>query len=190
MLQLEQVGVQFGYRWIFRRLSCDIEPGHCLLVVGPNGSGKSTLMRVFAGLQRPTEGWVHRSDSAQRQIGYAALDQALYPALTGRENWKLASQWRGIPEPPLPKGIDLGEAWDRPVSEYSTGMRTRLKLAVAVQHAPPILLLDEPTASLDESGRTLVDDIVHRQLQTGAVIIATNVSHERRHATHEIHLGE
>jgi ABC-type multidrug transport system ATPase subunit len=68
-------------------------------------------------------------------------------------------------------------------------MRARLKLALAVQHSPEVLLLDEPSASLDDEGRSLIEGAVAEQLKRGAVVIATNDPGDRRHATHELELG-
>jgi ABC-type multidrug transport system ATPase subunit len=123
-------------------------------------------------------------------MGYAALDLALWPHLTAREHMALAAELRGVPfEAESLHAVGLEGAADKLVGQFSTGMRSRLKLALAVQDSPAILMLDEPSASLDEEGRDLVDRLVTLQRGHGAVVVATNDTSDRRHATHELELG-
>ena len=74
------------------------------------------------------------------------------------------------------------------MGQYSSGMRARLKLALAIQARPPILLLDEPSASLDAPGRALVESIILEQRERGIVLLATNDPAEKEWATHELAL--
>lgn len=178
------LGKRFGNRWIFRGIEFDLTVGDSLAVLGRNGIGKSTLLKVLAGLSPATTGKVVRGT-----IGYAALDLALWPQLTAREHVLLAARLRGESGAIDLAEIGLAGAEDQPVKEYSTGMRARLKLALATAHRPEVLILDEPTAALDEEGRRLVERLVGEQLQHGAVIVATNDQTDRRLATHEITLA-
>lgn len=187
MLRAVGLGKRFGPRWIFRNLELDIQPGQVLAVVGRNGSGKSTLLKVLAGLVAPSQGEFTMSCP----FGYSAIDLSLYPQLTGSEHLELAGKFRGVPARtqellPLVGLADFGHAQ---AGQYSTGMRARLKLAIAIQHEPKLLLLDEPSAALDDTGRQLISDLVSRHIATnGAVILATNDHEDRRLATHEITL--
>lgn len=185
------LGRRFGRRWLFRVLDLDVTPGMALAVLGPNGTGKSTLLRVLAGLIEPSEGSVRRPSNGARSMGYAALDLALYPALTGREHLELGGRLRGVPDQAdaLLEAVGLSDASEQMVGEYSSGMRARIKLALAVQTEPSVLLLDEPSAALDRSGDELVGRLVGEQLARGAVVYATNDPKDMRHATHEIVLG-
>lgn len=187
MLEVCGVGKRFGSRWLFRGLSFSLSAGDRLVILGPNGSGKSTFLRVVAGLERATEGEV----KGQEGLSYAALDQALYPNLTVREHLLLAADLRCC-EPrdqELIELIDLVDAADRLASHLSTGMRARLKMALAIQTDPEVLLLDEPGAGLDEPGRELVKTITDQQSKRGALIIATNDPLERRLANLELALA-
>lgn len=190
MLSVRRLGKQFDGRWIFRDLSFDLEPGQALAALGPNGSGKSSLLKVIAGLWSPSEGSVIRPPGDLRTtLGYSGLDLAVYSNLTGREHLDWAGRSRQVEartEELLGK-VGLSRAGGQLVSQYSSGMRARLKLALAIQARPRVLLLDEPSASLDERGRELVRELIEAQLAgDGAVVLATNDPEEREWATHEL----
>lgn len=191
-MRVEGVGKRYGRRWPIRDISFELEKGQRLAILGHNGSGKSTLLRIMAGLLSPTEGKVVPPDGDPRLIlGYAALEMALYAPLTVGEHLRLAAQLRGCDarEDELLQLIGLGYARDLPASGLSTGMKARLKLAMAVQARPTVLLLDEPGAALDESGRELVSQLAEEQTTRGALVVATNDPRERSLATHELALG-
>jgi ABC-type multidrug transport system ATPase subunit len=187
LLSCEGLGRRFGPRWVFRGVGLSLEPGQCLAVVGANGSGKSTLLKVLVGLIAPSEGDVTRP--SRDEVGYAALDLSLYPQLTGAEHLALVGRFRGTaPAVDALAMVGLAGAEDKAVGVYSSGMRARLKLALALVASPPLLVLDEPTASLDDEGRGLVAQIVADQQARGAVLLATNDVTDRRWATHELAL--
>jgi len=180
--------MRFGGTWLFRHVSLELESGQCLCVLGPNGSGKSTFLKILAGLVSPTEGHVKRPE--RHAIGVSALDLATYPHLSAFEHLQLFSKLRHLP-PPDPTVLDdygLVGVGPKPVGRFSTGMRARLKLVLAQIHQPRLLLLDEPTAALDEAGRELVGRIIRSQLERGAVVLATNDPDDHRYATHELRL--
>lgn len=180
------LGRRFGAQWVFRNIELDVGPGEVLCVVGSNGSGKSTLLRILAGLIAPTVGTVSRPEL----VGYSALDLALWPQLSATEHMQLAADLRGLSvDPAALKRVGLEDAAEKLVGQFSTGMRARLKFALATQHAPQVLLLDEPSASLDQDGRDIVVRTVEEQQEKGAVVIATNDPADRRLATHELELG-
>ena len=192
LMSVSGLGRRFGSRWIFRGLEFELSPGNALCVLGPNGSGKSTLLRILAGLLSASEGSVDPKPCDSRGvIGYAAIDLALYHHLTAKEHLEFAGRLRGLASPrvELLDTVGLSDVDDKPVGQFSSGMRARLKLALAIQHEPPVLLLDEPSASLDENGREIVARIVYEQKTQGAVVIATNDQTDRRYATHELELA-
>ncbi len=193
VLAAEGVGKRLGGRWLFRGVSFSLPPGDALVVTGANGSGKSTLLRTLAGLVHPTEGRVRLPEGdPRRTLGMAAVEAGLYPTLTPAEHLQFTAQARGC-EPRVDEmlaQVGLASAAGVLAAKLSTGMRARLRLAIALQARPAVLLLDEPGAGLDEQGRELVEEIVREQRGRGALVLATNDPAERRLATHELRLGE
>lgn len=191
MMRVEKLGKRFGARWIFRNLSFSVGIGERLIIRGHNGSGKSTLVRVLAGLHPPTEGAVYFEGDGRIVLGLSSLETSLYANLTVREHLQFAADLRGCAArvDELVGMIALEEFADYPSSQLSSGMKARVKLAMAVQAQPKILILDEPGASLDEAGRQLVERIADEQSTRGVLIIASNDEREWRLGTHELVLA-
>jgi ABC-type multidrug transport system ATPase subunit len=147
------------------RISLEVRPGEALALLGANGAGKSTLLRILATLLLPTGGHAQIAGhdavldprAVRRQLGYhAGSDIGFYPRLTGRENLRffgrlnhLSSANTGRRIGHLVRQFRLEEALDRQVRTLSSGTVQRLSLARALLHEPRVLLLDEPTRSLD-----------------------------------------
>src|SRR2546421_2992055 len=169
VLHAQNLGKRFTSHWVFRHLSFSLQVGDALVVLGPNGSGKSTLLKTIAALTAPSEGHVTLPDGDPRAIlGLSALDQNVYSHLTVAEHLELAVDLRGItPDQNLLTIVGLQDRKDQLATELSSGMRARLKLALAIQSQPQLLLLDEPGAGLDETGRALLDEICEQQRQRG-----------------------
>ena len=146
-------------------LSLEVREGEALALLGANGAGKSTLLRILATLLVPTRGHarvaghdtVRDSRDVRRLLGYhAGTDHGFYPRLTARENLLFFGQLNQLARSTATQRISqvaeqfqLGIALDRQVRTLSTGTVQRLSLARALLHRPRVLLLDEPTRSLD-----------------------------------------
>lgn len=169
------VGKRYGRRWIFRDLDLQVPPQQILAITGANGAGKSTLIKVLAGLISPSAGSVQCAE----RMGYMALDMALYQSLTAREHLEWTAACRGCDDraTELLNQFGLENAGNKRIEAFSSGMKARLKLAIAVQHHPEILLLDEPTAPLDDEGKAVVQKLL--ESRAFAVILATNDREER-----------
>lgn len=149
-------------------IDCLVHRGSLVALAGANGSGKSTLLRIIAGIIAPDAGTVEvlgavpstSDETFAAMTGYAGQDSALDPEITGIETLRLFHALRGLPYAGraacLEAVIDMFEMesfCDRRVGGYSGGQRQRLHLALETMHAPELLLLDEPSASLDPAGR-------------------------------------
>lgn len=139
-----------------RGVSFEVYEGESVGVMGSNGSGKSTLLAALAGLVPVTSGRILVSEEP-KLLGVGA---ALLPGASGRRNIRLGSLALGVPRDELDARIDeivewceLGEAIDRPLRTYSSGMRARLHFAIATSVAPRILLIDEALAVGDKNFR-------------------------------------
>ncbi len=184
VLTADRIGKRYGHRWLFRDVSLELTTGDVLVVTGANGSGKSTLLRLLAGLDSPSQGSLKRPDS----IGYAGLEGALYSHLTAREHLEWAASMRGIPARTEDLLALVGLEEPGPAGTFSSGQRSRLRLALAEQGEPSLLLLDEPGVALDEAGLLAVAALISHAQPRAAIVIATNDPRERRFATHELAL--
>jgi heme exporter protein A len=177
----------FGITPAVVRVDLDVDPGEVLLVRGPNGAGKTTLLRILATAISPTYGGgtvlghdLHRGRAAIRAgtelVGHRTR---LYDDLTAEENLRFTARLHGI----HPHGVAgslgrvglAGAARER-VRTFSAGMRQRVALARAMLRSPPLLLLDDPYAALDGSGREVVDAEIARARSEGRTVVLT--SHE------------
>jgi ABC-type multidrug transport system ATPase subunit len=149
-------------------IELSIPSGELVALVGPNGSGKSTLLGILYGVIAADAGEARvlgldpRRDRAslRAQAGYGGQETALDPEMTGRETLRLFYALRSLPHRDrdarlarLAEEYDIDSFSHRPVRTYSGGERQRLHLALEAMHEPRLLLLDEPTANLDPTGR-------------------------------------
>ncbi|HXR09228.1 MAG TPA: ABC transporter ATP-binding protein, partial [Candidatus Acidoferrales bacterium] len=165
-------------------VSFTIQHGEAVALVGHNGAGKTTLMRILATLVLPTRGRAmldgfdiaRDAARARQQLGYhTGGDEGFYGRLSGRENLAFFAAMNNLTGADgrakiasSAESMGLSADLDRQVRTYSTGMRHSLGLARALLHGPAVLLLDEPTRSLDplaaaDFRRLLRDDIVRRR---------------------------
>ncbi len=175
-LRAEGVGRRYrrGGPWALRGVTLEFPRGSITALVGPNGAGKSTLIRSWMGFERPNEGRVlvegidPRRDrvAAVARIGYVPQAAALYRDLTVADHLSLARVARPGFDTPYAEDrlATVGISTDRPVGQLSGGEQAQVALAIALGTRSPILLLDEPLASLDPLARreflaVLVDDV-------------------------------
>ena len=176
MLSARRVFKRYESRLVLRDLSFEVAPGACIAVVGPNGAGKSTLLRLVAGLLAPSRGEISWNGGATTGLcALSAPDAPVYRELTCLENLRFFSG--GAPALELENHLarwNLGARRSDLAGELSSGLRARLGLAVASWFEAPILLLDEPSANLDEGGRALVEALIGAQRGRGVTLLATN----------------
>ncbi len=184
--QLETVSKLYGTFAALRKITLNLEPARCYVLLGENGAGKSTLLRVLAGLIRPTYGNIKvfegiGPDQARGRIGYMSHAPMLYEQLTGAENLHyFASLYQKraclTPEEAL-TAVGLDPALRRPVSQYSQGMRQRTSLARVLISQPELLLLDEPFSNMDIASAHQMLALVEKIREQGRTVVLT--THQR-----------
>lgn len=150
-LTFDAVNQRFGEVAVLRDISLQVEPESLVAIVGPNGSGKTTLLRTATGLLTPSSGTVDRPEDIKRPIGYLPQHPSLRAPMTVRET---ISFYRALLDGS--ESVDtvlevtgLENVPDRRVDELSGGMRQLLGIGLAMLNNPPLVVLDEPTGSLD-----------------------------------------
>jgi ABC-2 type transport system ATP-binding protein len=181
-----------GYLWrarevtVLQGVDLRLGEGEALAIMGSNGAGKSTLLRLIAGLLTPERGVVHVHGEAPRRatirghIGLASGDErSLFQRISGRENLEFFGALHGVPQGELSQRIervstelDLSDVLDKRVDRCSAGMKARLSLARALLHEPSVLLLDEPTKSLDPHHASMVRSALRARVSLGLTLIA------------------
>lgn len=197
------IGQQFGRLVLFRDMDFALHAGTSVAVTGANGSGKSTLLRIVLGLLTPTVGEVQLQVDAEavpraervQHMGLVAPYLGVYEALSARENLSFLAQARSVPGADdriaaVLERVGLTNRADDAVGTYSSGMQQRVKVAAALLHEPPILILDEPSTNLDAPGRAMVRAVQDEHVaQGGLLIVATNHASEAETCDRAIAIG-
>ena len=171
-----------------QRTDFDVNGGESVALIGPNGAGKSTLLSILAGALQPSEGHVERVGGVR--VGWVPQRPAFYDRLTPRENLALFARLEGgFPYEHLVARFDVPP--DRPAHTLSVGNRQRLNVALTLLGDPRVLLLDEPTASLDIDQRRRLWEIVSAlHDEGGAVVFVTQNLDELGHADRVVAMEE
>jgi ABC-2 type transport system ATP-binding protein len=152
-------------------------------LLGPNGAGKTTILHMLAGLLRPSAGSVQiagrpawRNPAVYGSVGLVPEREAVYDFLTGREFVELCARLQKLQDPVAAAAraiqtVDLESAAGRRIGTYSKGMRQRAKIAGALVHEPPILLLDEPFNGMDPRQRLHMMELLRARAAAGATIL-------------------
>jgi ABC-type multidrug transport system ATPase subunit len=178
LLRALRVSRRFGDVVALAPTDLELVPGETVALVGANGAGKSTLLAILAGALEPSEGTVEK----HARIGWVPQRPAQYARLSARENLELFARLEGAEPGDLLRRFDLPDD-GRPAGDLSVGNRQRLNIALSLLGEPRVLLLDEPTASLDPVQRRRVWDVVNATRgDGGAVCFATQNVEEVDHA--------
>lgn len=175
----------FGTKVAVSDVSCSFGPGITGLL-GPNGAGKTTLLRMITGLLRPSEGSVSvfgtdplKDPAVYRRVGFVPEEDAVYGHLTVRQLVRYAAELSRCDASPDVVDEAIGrvnmlDAADRAIAEYSKGMRQRAKVAAALVSDPDLLVLDEPLNGADPMQRTVLIGIFHELAAAGRTIIVSS----------------
>jgi ABC-2 type transport system ATP-binding protein len=194
VLQVRAVAKRYGALHALREVSFDAAAGELLAIVGPNGAGKTTLLSIIAGTLEPSAGEVSR---AAGEVGWAPQSPALYSKLSVAENLALFARLEKVADPDaavaaMLEQSGLRERADERVGRLSGGNRQRVNLAIALIGDPPVLALDEPSASLDPAQRERLWGFVAGLARAGRTIVFSthNVAEAQRHADRVIVLAD
>lgn len=190
----------FGSVVAVNDVSFQIGPGVTGLL-GPNGAGKTTLLRAIAGLTEPSEGQIRvfgesprGNPSLYRRLGVMSEHESAYEFLTGRAFVELNARLQKVEDQDATVDrvieiVDLEDAQHRPLSEYSRGMRQRMRLAATLVHDPPLLLLDEPLSGTDPRQRIHLQAVIRRLGDEGrTIVISSHILEEVEELAERIHL--
>ncbi|TGE04195.1 ABC transporter ATP-binding protein [Hymenobacter fodinae] len=199
-MQLTVTGLskRFAREWIFRDLTHTFRAGTATAILGPNGAGKSTLLNTLSGQLLPSAGIVayeHQGAAVAVEeipgyLAYAAPYLELIEELTLTELLHFHTRFKplrtGFTPEKLISLVYLEKSRHKLVRDFSSGMKQRLKLALALYAEAPLLLLDEPTTNLDRSGVAWYLEHVEATLAGRTVLVSSNVPEEYDFCQHQL----
>lgn len=172
--------------WALRDVSFTLQAGQCMGVIGDNGAGKSSLLKLLAGTLQPSVGTLHR---VGRVTAILELGAGFHPDFTGRDNLYFGGSLIGISaeqmarlEPEIIAFSELGEAMERPVKTYSSGMTVRLAFALVTAVQPQVLIIDEALAVGDQHFQKKCVERIMAFRESGCTILFC--SHSPYHIRH------
>ena len=189
-ITLQNIGKKFRNEWIFRNVNLDFLAGESYTFVGPNGSGKSTLLQVILGILPQTDGTILYSEGEKsitiddifRKVVIAAPYLELVEEFTLAESIEFHQKFKPFTQKLSTKEfaefIHLDKHLDKPVKNFSSGMKQRFKLGLAFHSDVPIIMLDEPTSNLDAQGIAWYLKNIEEYTSNKLVLICSNLPHE------------
>ncbi|MEQ8909184.1 MAG: ATP-binding cassette domain-containing protein [Vicingaceae bacterium] len=184
-IELTDIGKRFKGEWVFRHFTHEFTAGIYGLT-GPNGSGKSTLLKIISQAELPTEGKVNYfktdqiipADKAFRSLSVSAPYMELPEQLKLEEVLSFQLQFKplreSVNEADFYDLLFLKEAKQKTIQQFSSGMKQRLKLGLALLFESEIVLLDEPCSNLDEAGVKLYKRLIKDYAKSRIILIASN----------------
>lgn len=185
-IELNQLGKRYNFEWIFRRVDFQFSDTHKYVVLGSNGSGKSTFLQTLAGAIIPSEGTIcytiNEKEISQEAIfhslSYAAPYLELFEEFDLKECIDFQRQFKpfqaGLTTEKIIELSGLHKARNKQLKYYSSGMKQRVRLVLAILASTPILFLDEPTSNLDRTAIAWYQHLVEQFSANRLVIVASN----------------
>lgn len=185
-ISINNLGKKFNREWIFRNLSCEISAGEKLVILGGNGSGKSTLMQIISGFVSANEGRLiyqqnNQSIDADRLkslVSFASPYLQLVEDFTLMELIRHVNTYKPFINQfsvqQITELLELTQAKDKLIKQFSSGMKQRLKLGMAILSDTPLLLIDEPVSNLDKNAIVWYKDLISNYSRNRTVIVCSN----------------
>ena len=185
-ISLENIGKKFNREWIFKNLSHEFTLGDYYAILGSNGSGKSTLLKVLSGFSTPSKGTITFSknnikqpiDIIYKDVAYTSPYIDIFEEYNLKETFDFYTKFKPLKDnisySDFIQIIQLEKAQNKPLSQFSSGMKQRVKLGLAILSDCPILLLDEPTSNLDKNAIEWYQNLVKNNIQSKMVFVASN----------------
>lgn len=194
----DSIGKKYNTNWIFRDISIELGDSECLAIVGPNGSGKSTLLQILINTLTPSRGEVSYYHTGEKVEPETILDKINFssPYMDLIEEYSLIEHLRFnakfkknlVPFDEIIEAMGYPNARNKLVSEFSSGMKQRLKLALVFFYEGEILALDEPTSNLDSKGIDWYQSLIENH-QNRNILIASNQGYEYEFCQKKVELA-
>jgi ABC-type multidrug transport system ATPase subunit len=182
---LKNIGKKFNQQWVFRNINYEFTSQNKYAIVGSNGSGKSTLLQMIAGYNRSTEGEITYPvppDELVKNLAYAAPYLELPEEMTWNEAIAFHHQFKPFFPELNKKAVlelsGLAPAANKPINYFSSGMKQRAKLCLAILSNTPLLLLDEPTSNLDAHAIQWYHSLIHQFGEKRTILVCSNYNKE------------
>lgn len=201
-IHLQNIGRRFNRDWIFRGINYTFKGGESYAILGPNGSGKSTLLQVLNGSLAPSAGTISFSlqdkpveiGKVYEQLSLAAPYLELIEEFTLTEmidfHFKFKNYKAGIDKNEVLALLGMDISKNKMIKYFSSGMKQRLKLALAFCADTPMLMLDEPTSNLDTQGIDWYLSLVEKYALNRLTIICSNQQHEYGFCGHQLSIAD
>ena len=185
-ITINNLGKKFGSEWIFRNLSYQINTNDKLVILGANGSGKSTLLQIISGFVSPNEGeliyklnqTLIEQEKLKNSISFASPYLQLVEDFTLTETIEHSAIFKPfanhLQTKDITELIELSHTKDKFIKQFSSGMKQRLKLGLAILSDTPLILLDEPVSNLDKDAINWYKKLIKNYSVNRTVIICSN----------------
>ncbi|SIN85079.1 ABC transporter ATP-binding protein [Algoriphagus halophilus] len=201
-IQLEKATKRFQYEWIFKNLDLTLESGESLAVTGSNGSGKSTLLKCISGAIPLTSGkvnYIYENQSISESDWFSYLSIAapymeLPEEFTLEEllkfHFKFKNMISNFTVEKIISTLYLEQHAEKPIAQFSSGMKQRVKLGIALFSEVPLIFLDEPTSNLDKKGIQWYQNLIDTYKSDRTIFVCSNEPREYEFCTQKIKLED
>lgn len=200
---LENISKKFNYEWIFRNVDYTFQSGQAYVILGANGSGKSTLMQIVGGNLLATSGSIKHidgtkeisSDLLYRHVSISAPYLEVIEEFTLPEILEFHRKFKpfrnNLTDSQIIEITGLTKVRNKPIRYFSSGMKQRVKLTLAIMSDTIVVLLDEPSSNLDKQGVEWYQQLVGNNLDDRIFIVCSNSQgHEYSFCTHQLQIGD